>query len=82
MENNQTGHADYITVDKGAEYAAVSKRTFLKWLRNGLKHVRVTKKTVRTRYPWIDEYLAQFQEDRGRLDRIVEEVMRDFAASP
>lgn len=80
MENEEGREKSggYITSQEAAAYASVSIRTFRKWLHDGLKHVRVSRKTIRTRYEWVDEYLADFQDDTRKLEIIVDEVIADL----
>lgn len=66
----------WAKIKSGSEYAGVSKRTFQKWLKEGLRHSRKDG-TVYIKYSWIDAFLMQF-EAVHEIDQIVNEVMQDF----
>ncbi len=68
----------YLTVEAAAEYASVSVRTFRNWIKDGLKHVRVSRKMIRTKPDWIEEYLDQFQEEHHEIEDVINEVMAEF----
>jgi hypothetical protein len=46
---------------RGAEYAAVSKKVFYGWLKQGLRHSRLANGRILTTYDAIDEYLERFE---------------------
>ena len=66
----------WAKIKSGAEYAGVSKRTFQKWLKDGLRHSRKDG-TVYIKYSWIDDFLVQF-EIIENVDQIVNEVLEGF----
>ena len=70
----------YGKVKEAARYAGVSPRTLRKFLRQGLKHVRLPTGTILIRYGWIDEFLELFEVEDGQdcIDKLVEEVTREF----
>ena len=73
----------YGKVKEAARYAGVSPRTLRKFLRQGLKHVRLPTGTILIRYGWIDEFLERFEVEDGqdRVDKLVEEVTREFVSN-
>ena len=73
----------YGKIKEAARYAGVSPRTLRKFLRQGLKHVRLPTGTILIRYGWIDEFLGEFEVGTGqdRLDKLVEEVTREFVSN-
>ena len=68
----------WANVKKAAEYANVSERTLRDWLKEGLKHSRLNKKTIRVRYCDIDEFLEKFKVNSNFVDELVNSVMLDF----
>ena len=71
----------YGKVKEAARYAGVSPRTLRKFLRQGLKHVRLPTGTILIRYGWIDEFLEGFEVEDGqdRVNDLVEEITREMA---
>ena len=68
----------WAKVRKGAEYAGVSERTFRGWLKNGLKHTRLSSGTVLVKYSSIDEYLEGFEVNENLVDEIVDSVVSEM----
>ena len=62
-----------------AGYAGVSERTFRKFPKLGLRHVRLPSGTILIKYEWIDEFLENFEVVENEVDEKVEEVCKDFA---
>ena len=73
----------YGKVKEAARYAGVSPRTLRKFLKQGLKHVRLPTGTILIRYGWIDEFLGRFEVEDGQdhVDKLVEEVTREFVSN-
>jgi len=72
----------WFNVKSAAEYSDSSERTFRKWLKNGLPHVKVWGKSIRTRSDWIDAFLEQFSVEKQQekeIDGIVNEMMEKFS---
>jgi excisionase family DNA binding protein len=66
----------WFTKKSASQYADVSKRTVHAWIHElGLRHSKV-KGTVLIKKSWLDEFLESF-EDKGKVDRIVDEVLND-----
>ena len=59
----------WVKPKKGAEYAAVSLKVFYRWLRDGLRHVRLANNRILTQYDWIDSYLQGFEVTNSDLHR-------------
>ena len=71
----------WAKITQAAQYAGVSVRTLRKWLRMGLRHSRVPGGTVLISYKAIDEFLQKHEVQDNEIDKIVDEVMRDFSLS-
>ena len=73
----------YGKVKEAARYAGVSPRTLRKFLKQGLKHVRLPTGTILIRYGWIDEFLARFEveEEQDRVKALVDEITREMTSS-
>ena len=69
----------WASIKNAAKYADVSVRTMRDLLKRGLKHSRVSSGMIRIRYSDIDEFLMQYQVSENQIDKIVDEVLRDFA---
>ena len=57
----------WVKPKKGAEYAAVSLKVFYRWLRDGLRHVRLANNRILTQFDWIDSYLQGFEVTENDL---------------
>ena len=68
----------WASIKNAAKYADVSARTMRDLLKRGLKHSRVSSGMIRIRYSDIDEFFMQYQVSEDNIDRIVDEVMKDF----
>jgi len=75
---NPSDTRGYAKVKEAAKYSGVSERTFREWLKDDLRHIRLTSGTILIPYSWIDEYLMRFEVSRNQVDNIVDEVMEDF----
>lgn len=65
-------------IKDGAKYSAVKERTFRDWLKAGLKHSRLPSGTILIRYSWIDEWLEKYQVNENQVQKIVDEVIKEF----
>jgi len=65
-------------IKTACKYADVSERTFRKWLRAGLRHVRLDTGTILTKTAWVDEYLCSFEVVENEVDKITEEICSDL----
>ena len=63
-------------VKEAARYAGISERSFRDWLKDGLRHSRLSTGTILVAFAAIDEYLERFEVSRNQVDNIVDEVMQ------
>ena len=68
----------WAKVKVAAEYAGVSVRTLRDWLKNGLRHSRVSAGMILVSYAAIDEYLVGFEVNENHVNDIVDEVMHEL----
>jgi len=68
----------WAKVKEAAKYAGVSVRTLRDWLKNGLRHSRVSAGMILVSYAAIDEYLVGFEVNDNHVDAIVDEVMQEL----
>ncbi|UCE05173.1 MAG: hypothetical protein JSW07_16355 [bacterium] len=61
-----------------AKYACTSERTLRSWLKQGLKHSRLSTGAIFIKYSDIDDFLKKFEVDENEADRIVNEVCREM----
>ena len=78
MEITSSDTRGYAKVKKAAKYAGVSERTFRDWLKDGLRHSRLSTGTILVSYAAIDEYLVGFEVNENHVDDIVDEVMQEL----
>ena len=65
----------WAKVKPAAKYAGISERTFRDWLKQGLKHSRLSSGTILISYCAIDDFLERFTVDDDQVDRLVNEVL-------
>ena len=68
----------WAKVKEAAKYAGVSVRTLRDWLKDGLRHSRLSTGTILVAYAAIDEYLARFEVHSNQVDDIVNDVMQEL----
>jgi excisionase family DNA binding protein len=78
VEKNSTGNRGYAKVKEAANYAGVSERSFRDWLKDGLRHSRLSTGTILVAYAAIDEYLERFEVRTNKVDNIIDEVMQEL----
>jgi hypothetical protein len=66
-------------IKAAAMYAGIKERTMRNWLKQGLCHARVPSGTILIRYRDIDDYLEQFCDSDHQINRIVDDVVKEFA---
>lgn len=66
-------------IKAAATYAGIRERTMRDWLKKGLRHARMPTGTILIRYRDIDDYLEQFCGSDHQVDRIVNNVIKEFA---
>lgn len=67
--------AGWAKIKTATSYAGVSQRTMRTWLKEGLKHSRLSSGMILIKYEWIDEYLESFGVSENQIDEIVDEVI-------
>ncbi len=65
-------------VPKIAEHMNLSSRKTRDCLKMGLRHVRLPTGTILIRYSWADEFLKQYEVTNNEINKIVDDVMKDF----
>jgi hypothetical protein len=65
----------WAKIKTASRYADVGERTFRKWLKQGLKHSRLSSGTILVRFSDIDDYLERFAIKDDQVKAIVDEVM-------
>lgn len=65
-------------VKAAAKYAGISERTFRDWLKQGLKHSRLTSGAILVRFSDIDDWLEGFKVNDDNVSKIVDEVLADL----
>ena len=68
----------WAKVKDAAKYAGVSVRTLRDWLKDGLRHSRVSAGMILVSYAAIDEYLVGFEVRTNQVDELVEETLKGF----
>ena len=68
----------WLKKDAAAKYAGISKRTFHKWLEDGLRHVRLPSSTILIKYEWIDKFLENFEVVENEVDEITEQICEEI----
>jgi len=66
-------------IKAAAMYAGIKERTMRNWLKQGLRHARVPSGTILIRYRDIDDYLEQHCGSDHQINRIVDDVVKEFA---
>ena len=78
MKITSPDNRGWAKVKDAAKYAGVSVRTLRDWLKDGLRHSRLSTGTILVAYTAIDDYLARFEVNRNQVDNIVDEVMQEL----
>lgn len=68
----------YAKIKLASRYAGVSERTFRKWMKEGLKYIRLPSGTILIRYSAIDEWLCSHEVQGDEVDKIVNEIEKDL----
>jgi hypothetical protein len=68
----------WTNIDGGAEYTALTPRTFRGLLKHGLPHSRINKKIVLIRYSDIDSFLERFKVDEDRDKKEIAGIVDEF----
>ena len=78
MKITSPDNRGYAKVKKAAKYAGVSERTFREWLKDSLRHSRLSTGTILIPYAAIDEYLERFEVRRNQVDDLVDKMMQEL----
>jgi predicted site-specific integrase-resolvase len=78
MKITSPDNRGWAKVKDAAKYAGVSVRTLRDWLKDGLRHSRLSTGTILVAYAAIDEYLVGFEVNENQVDDIVDEVMQEL----
>jgi excisionase family DNA binding protein len=78
VEKNSPENRSWAKVKEAAEYAGVSPRTLRDWLKNGLRHSRVSAGMILISYAAIDEYLAGFEVRTNQLNDVVDQILKEI----
>lgn len=70
----------FITLEQAAQHVGVTPRTLRKWLKEGLKHVRVSSRLIRTKMEWVEDYMAAHLHSRNHIEELVNSVLGDLAS--
>lgn len=73
MEKTTT--SGWVKISGAASYAGVGKRTFRKWLKDGLPHSKLHTGTILIQLSAIDEYLKSFMVKDNEVQMVVNSVM-------
>ena len=76
MQNHEL--RGWLKIKDAAVYCDMSERTVRSWLKDGLRHSRLRSGTILIKVEWIDEFLERFEAEENEVDRIVDEVVREF----
>lgn len=69
----------WLTIRSASEYCDTGQRTIREWLKEGLQHSRVRGRgKILIKIQWLDEWLENFAVEDNRVDRIVNEVCKEF----
>ena len=68
----------WLTVKKTAEYCSMSERTVRTWLKQGLKYSKLKSGTILIKIEWVDEYLETYAVRENKIDKVVEQVVREL----
>ncbi len=67
---------------EAAKHASVSVELVRMWLKNGLKHSRVSERVVLIKYAHLDDYLDSLQVDtqteQRKLDYMVDKAVKEM----
>jgi excisionase family DNA binding protein len=78
MQPTLSNTRGWAKVKEAAKYAGVSVRTLRDWLKNGLRHSRLSAGMILVSYAAIDEYLVGFEVHKNQVDDIVDKVMHEL----
>jgi len=65
-------------IKDSAEYSGRGVRVIRTWLKKGLRHSRIQGGAILIKFSDIDEFLKKFEVNENKVDRIVDEALKDF----
>ena len=65
-------------VPAAAKYGGVSVRSFRKYLKMGLRHVRLPTGRILVKFSDIDDFLAKFAVNDNEVDQVVDDIMGEL----
>ena len=71
----------WLSISEGSEYSGVSEKTFRSWLKQGLRHSRVSAGLIRVRVDAVDDFLQSFETDTNEASRICDQVISGIKSS-
>jgi phage antirepressor YoqD-like protein len=71
----------WAKIKEAAKFADIGERTMREWLKQGLKHSRLSTGTILIRYSDIDDWLESFAVNEDQINQMVDEVCRDLHPS-
>jgi excisionase family DNA binding protein len=78
FEMDHQAFRGWLKVKEAAKYCGLSERKIRSLLKEGLRHSRLRSGTILIKVEWVDEYLGGFEAQENEVDRIVDEVVREF----
>jgi excisionase family DNA binding protein len=78
VKSTSPDNRGWAKIKEAAKYAGVSVRTFRDWLKDGLRHSRLSTGTILVAYAAIDEYLERFEVKNNQVDEFVNQVVKEF----
>ena len=70
----------FITIEQAAQHVGVTPRTLRKWLKEGLKHVRVSSRLIRTKMAWVEDFMGSRLHSRNHIEELVNSVLGDLVS--
>jgi hypothetical protein len=71
----------WAKIKRAAKFADIGERTMRAWLKQGLKHSRLSTGTILIRYSDIDDWLESFAVNEDQINQMVDEICRDLHPS-
>ena len=68
----------WLRINSAAQYADVSPRTLRKWLKLGLKCVRLPSGTILIKASWIDDFLEDFVAESQSVKQVINELVESL----
>jgi hypothetical protein len=62
-----------------ARHMDISERTCRKFLKRGMRHVRLPSGHILIKYSWADQYLEKLEDQTNNVDQIVNQIVSQMA---